>query len=416
MVVALLGLAAAGAWLFLGLTADRDARLARTAVAAGRFDEADPPLARWVRARPENAEAWYLKARVAAGRGQPNEAIRYLERARSLGHPEEPTGRLMGLLLARTGRTAEAEPLLRRALASSTRPEPEVARELARIYLESYRIDAAAAVLERWMRDAPRDATPHLWQVEVDKRSEAEAKVIIAHYRAALERDPGLDRARLGLADTLRSEHRNDEAAVEYAAYLERHPEDPAALLGAGINTAEMGDDGTARARLRKAAELAPDDPRAFSELAAIALRRNDPAEALSLLDQAIRIEPNDYELRYRRRVVLERQGRHEQAREEQRQIERLRASQARIKELHDRLARSPGDAQLQYEVATWMIENGHEEEGLRWAERTLRDRPDHAPTHRLLADYYTRRGQMGLANYHRLRGSSGGGTGPTPP
>jgi hypothetical protein len=49
---------------------------------------------------------------------------------------------------------------------------------------------------------------------------------------------------------------------------------------------------------------------------------------------------------------------------------------------------------------------NGHEEEGLRWAELVVRERPDHAPTNRLLADYFDRRGQSGLANYYRLHAS----------
>jgi Flp pilus assembly protein TadD len=406
-VVALLVLASAGTWLFLASRSYLDARFARAAVAAGRLDDAVAPLERWIRARPGNAEAWFLKARVASDRRQPQEALQFLSRARELGYPEEPTVRLMGILLARTGRDTEAEPLLRRALGSSTRPEPEVARELTRIYLESYRLEAAAAALKRWLRDAPHDATPYLWQVEIDRRSLAEPQVIIARYRAALERDPGLDQARIGLADALLSAHLNDEAGAEYAAYLARHPEDPAALLGAGINAAEKGDDDTAIAYLRKAAALAPDDHRAIAELASLALRRADVEGALSLLDQAIRLETEDPELYYRRGVVLTRLGRQQQAQKDHEHSKRLREAKDRIKELHDRLSRSPGDVQLWYEIAAWLIENGHEEEGLRWAERTVRDRPDHAPTNRLLADFYDRRGQTGLANYYRLQATS---------
>ena len=406
-VVAFLGLAAAGSWWIFRLPVALDARAARAAVAAGRLDDAERPLERWVQARPRAAEAWFLKAQDASNRGQPQEALRFLARARSLGYPEEPTGRLRGILLARTGRVAEAEPLLRRTLAASTRPEPEVARELARIYLESYRLEAVPPVLERWMRDAPNDPTPYLWQVEVDQRAVAEPQVIIARYRAALERDPNLDRARLGLADALLSAHRNDEAAAEYAAYLERHPDDPEALLGAGINAAEQGDDAAATAYLQKAAALAPKDARPLSELASLAVRRNDPEQALALLDQAIRLQPRDFELHYRRSVLLDHLGRPEDAKRERELTEQLRSAQGRIKELRDRLALSPNDPQLRYEVATWLIENGHEEEGLQWAERTVRDRPDHAPTNRLLAEYYARRGQTGLANYYRLQGSS---------
>jgi Flp pilus assembly protein TadD len=177
-----------------------------------------------------------------------------------------------------------------------------------------------------------------------------------------------------------------------------------------GINAAERGDDDEAVAYLQRAAAGAPEDHRPHAELAAIALRRSDVAGALTRLDQAVHLEPHDYELRYRRAVVLAMLGRHAQAEEEQQQAARLRAEQDRVKELRDRLARSPGDAQLRYEIASWLIANGHEEEGLRWAELVARERPDHGPTNRLLADYYDRRGQAGLANYYRLRASPGPG------
>jgi Flp pilus assembly protein TadD len=405
--LALLAVIAVGAWLVVGLRASRDARSARAAVAAGRLDDAEAALERWAQARPSSAEAWLLKAQVAAKRQRPEEALRFLARAESLGSPEEPTARLKGLLLARAGRAAEAEPLLLRALGSSPRPEPELARELTRIYLESYRLEAAASVIQRWLRDAPADPTPYLWQVEIDRRALAEPQVIIAHYRAALERDPRRDEARLGLADALLSAHQNEEAGAAYAEYLERHPDDPAALLGAGINAAQKGDDDTATAYLQRAAALSPNDHRPLAELASIALRRADIEGALALLDQAIGIETEDPELYYRRGVVLARLGRGQDAQKDHEQSARLRAAKARIQELHDRLTRSPGDVQIWYEIAAWLIENGHEEEGLRWAERTVRERPDHAPTHRLLADYYSRRGQTGLANYHQLQATA---------
>ncbi len=57
--------------------------------------------------------------------------------------------------------------------------------------------------------------------------------------------------------------------------------------------------------------------------------------------------------------------------------------------------------------VARWMLEHGHAEEGLGWTKEILRGDPSHAPTHRTLADYYQKRGEAGLANYHRLMAAS---------
>jgi hypothetical protein len=53
--------------------------------------------------------------------------------------------------------------------------------------------------------------------------------------------------------------------------------------------------------------------------------------------------------------------------------------------------------------VAKWMIENGHVREGLDWTSEILRAEPRHVPTHRLLAEYHQKQGNLGQANYHDL-------------
>ena len=44
---------------------------------------------------------------------------------------------------------------------------------------------------------------------------------------------------------------------------------------------------------------------------------------------------------------------------------------------------------------------HGHEEEAIDWAKLVLAAEPSHPAMNRLLADYYRRRGQLGLANFH---------------
>ncbi len=140
--------------------------------------------------------------------------------------------------MARTNETTEAETLLRQVIDSTGEPDPEVAEALARIYLGTFRLIEAQEVLDRWARAAPADARAHLLQTEVDIRNNARPEVIIARYRAALGRNPKLDRARFGLAEQLRLNHRFAEADDEYAAYLARRPDDPLGYLGAGQSAA----------------------------------------------------------------------------------------------------------------------------------------------------------------------------------
>ena len=52
-------------------------------------------------------------------------------------------------------------------------------------------------------------------------------------------------------------------------------------------------------------------------------------------------------------------------------------------------MLKNPQDLDTRFKVAKWMMEHGHEDEGLKWTKEILRADPRHAPTHRVLADYY---------------------------
>src|SRR5262249_36172001 len=152
---------------------------------------------------------------------------------------------------------------------------------LAGIYLKTFDLARAAAVLDRWAREAPQDPTPCLWRAEVHSRVESAPDAVLNDYRAALRRDPGHPKARLGLAEELRKAHRNAAAAAEFGRYLALRPDDPAGHLGAGQNLLEMGDDAAAIRHLERALALDPQNPMALKQAAEAALLRDDFAGAL---------------------------------------------------------------------------------------------------------------------------------------
>lgn len=387
----------------------QDRRAVLDLVASGRLSEAEAPLRRWLGARPDDPEAHSLHARIALALDRPKEAAEAIDRARSLGAGPESLQRVEGLLLARRGRSAEAEPLLARVLGRSSEPEPEVAEALARILLESYRLKQAAIVLERWARDAPRDGRPYLWMTEVDRRIEPNLDVAIGHYREALRRDPNLHRARLELAEALREARRGEEAAREFEAYFARRPDDPAALVGAGRNALAMADLPTAIRHLDRALGLSPSNLDALKERAAVELQRGDGAAALPWLDKALKVDPFDAEAVYSRGLALNRLRRSTEAKAEQARAARLRDEQAQLLKTRERLQADPGNDDLRSEIARWMFEHGQPAQGVKWAESVLARRPGHAATHRLLADHYRAVGDAGRANFHRLRAAEGG-------
>src|SRR5262249_6165551 len=160
-------------------------------------------------------------------------------------------------------------------------------------YLKTYRLAQAQAVIQRWINDAPADGRPFLWLTEIDRRTAVDSpEAWVRHYRDALARDPELDSARHGLAESLRELHRNEEAAEAFRRYLARHPDDAVALAGAGLNMLERGEMAAAGQLLDRALALTPTQPAALKARAELDLHRGDLTSARRRLDAAVEAEP----------------------------------------------------------------------------------------------------------------------------
>jgi hypothetical protein len=94
-------------------------------------------------------------------------------------------------------------------------------------------------------------------------------------------------------------------------------------------------------------------------------------------------------------------------AREQSDAAERLRKEHRRMTEIRQALVGKPDDLNLRAEAAHWLLEHGHEQEGLEWTKLVLAKQPGHPETCALLAEYYRRKGNAGLANYYKTAASS---------
>ncbi len=385
----------------------RAAQTVRHALELGQLDEASRVLEHWLGNRPQVAEAYYLKARLAWARNDLPTVHQALGRARALGYPVEQLLELRGLLLARTDQTAEAEPLLRKAAETARQIDPNVAEALVRIYLGEFRLRRAADVLDRWLHEWPDDARPYFLQTEIDVRNHASADVIIAHYRAALDRDPALHLARLRLADSLRLNHNNEAAATEYTSYLKHNPDDTLAHLGAGQNALIMGDLPRAIGHLDRALVLAPDDSVVLGARASVEIRQSHLDAALEYLNRAVRADPFDYGNRYQRMLILSRQGKSERADAERQALGQIRKDETELAEVASQLERDPLNLQLRSRAAQWLMNHGHEAEAIDWAKLVLRSIPSEPAMNQLLADYYRKQGNIGLANFHEAHSTN---------
>jgi hypothetical protein len=89
----------------------------------------------------------------------------------------------------------------------------------------------------------------------------------------------------------------------------------------------------------------------------------------------------------------------------------RLREEYQAMADLRGALARHPADDELRCAAARWMLAHDREPAGLEFAHSILQRKPGHSATVRLLADYYERKGNAGLANYYRMMDSKPGDT-----
>jgi tetratricopeptide (TPR) repeat protein len=407
---------AAGLWLCRDRLFGSEPRNVRRALAEGRLAEASKAVERWVLSSPNLGEAHYFKARVAWAQDDLPTTDEELALAYTCGYDRSLLDRLRGLFLARANQMSEAEPLLRQAFDSSHEPDPEVAEALARLYLGSFRLGKAAAVIDRWMRESPDDGRPYLLQTEIDTRTKAKPEVIIGHYRSALDRDPSLDQARFGLAQQLRISGGHAEAAVEYTAYLARKPDDALGYACAGENALEMDDLVEAARLLDRALELAPQDLEVLTSRATLELRLGHLDAALLYFDRAVKVNPFNHWNRYQRMLVLARLGKKAEAAAERPTVEQLRNDQERYGKITRDLLRNPLDPQLRCEAARWLMAHGYDDEAIDWAHLVLRDDPSHPAMNRLLADYYRKKGQLGLANFHETHVQTSSDRAPSTP
>ncbi len=394
---------ALGYWLLLNRNRDsaRRALRVRRAIEEKRLETAQSELAHWLQTEPRSAQAHFLKARLAWSMDDLATVDRELGSARSLGYSGRDLDRARGLLLARGDRKREAEALLKRAIADGQEADPEASLALATLYMSAFRLEEAGWILDDWARKAPADVRPLLLRAEVDIRLSAAPEIILGRYQRALERDSKSAPARLGLAEQLRVHQRFEEAAAHYREYLESRPDDLAGLLGAGQDALELGRLDEATRLLDRALARAPRDPVALGARATVEERLGRFESALAYLDRALAADPFDVANHYHMMVILTRLGRRGLAEKERRAVERLKDEQAWFARVSRDLRYNPTDVELRAQAAQWLLTHGHEQEGVEWANMVLRERPSHPLLNRLLADYYRRTGQLGLANLH---------------
>jgi predicted Zn-dependent protease len=306
-------------------------------------------------------------------------------------------GRQAALRDAQAGRFAEAEPVLRDALARDP-DDVDVLESLARGYTKA---------------DRPLDAEPCLSELLHLQPNNAEYL-----------------RLRWNLYRELK---RWDPAYADVRRLLELEPADEdlrRKAMGEAFTTGHFAD---AEGLCRDLLAHHPGDRKLTGMLAQIRRARGDDAGAGQLLDELIRSDPNDYAslqargilddetghpdravplLRrvfdedpsrrrpagYQLAVALEKVGQADEAKKVLAEVRRLQD----VEIATEAMKTQPDNLALHVQLAEDLLRAGHTNDGLAVLERVLRRDPNFAPAHRALAAHYERAGNPEQAARHR--------------
>jgi len=133
-----------------------------------------------------------------------------------------------------------------------------------------------------------------------------------------------------------------------------------------------MGDLPRAQTLIDRALALAPHDADVLAAQATLALQKGELEKALHFFDLSIKADAFNHRYRYQRMLILSRLGRKAQAEDERQSVERLKLEESRFADIGKALLRNPTDSQLRSEAARWLMDHGHDEEAVDWANLVL--------------------------------------------
>lgn len=185
--------------------------LGQALVKAGRFAEAEAPLAAAAATKPDDARVRYLQARALIGQERLRDALPLLERAAGL----DPENRDRQLELAETYQQAGMKKEARAAW-ERVAEVPAARERLALLLLDEGDHEAAISHLELLMKEQPTAAVAYALATAYLRNQQPEKSIPLA--QAIVRQEPANLEARLFLGRLLRDQKQYGPAAREFEA------------------------------------------------------------------------------------------------------------------------------------------------------------------------------------------------------
>src|SRR5262245_42932662 len=393
-----LGLGVVGRYLWAG----HHLRAARVAVERYHHAEAEEHLRVCLRVWPNDPEVLLLAARTARRRGAYPQADRFLEGYRAVRGSDDDFVLEQLLLWVERGKMDAGRDFLVSRVREGHPTAPLIWEALIRGFIRSFQVGDAEACTKEWLAKQPDNSEAHFLRgsvLELLERSTA----AIDSFRKALELDSQRDDVRLRLAVLLTKRGRGTEAQPHLEYLWRKRPDDPTLGVSLALCRIQAGDDKQAAELLDRVLARFPAYTPALVERGRLALRASQPEQGVVWLQKAVRIDPSDYEAHYHLYLCLEASNQPEEAHAVQVRMTQVDADMRALRDvLLGKETRSPTDPSFYYRIGMIAQRAGNMDDAVRWFQKALVIDPEHVPSHKALAAYYERLGEVTQAAEHR--------------
>jgi Tfp pilus assembly protein PilF len=400
LVLCLLGYVAYRAYWYWYAESQRHA--AEQAQARYDFDEALEHLTACLRVQPRNAALHIQLARVARRAGHFEQAAEHLETCQQLEGVTPENALEWALLRTARGEVTDTEDLLQKQVDHGSTETAQILEALAQGYIRTYRLGNAMDCLNRLLAREPDHVRALIWRASL-KESAGKAEEAEADLRRAVDVQPDHVGARSRFGEFL-LRHKKAEEALHQFEYLRpgRGGDQPAVLLGLARSQRQLGATESARQVLDALLARYPQEGEALIERGQLALESESSAAAEGWFRRAIAESPLNPQAHYLLAQSLRGQGKDREAQQHEAIREGLENDRKRLEVVVVQVGKAPSDPAPRLEAGQICFRLGKEREGLRWLLSALQQAPHDRQTHAVLADYYERTGQPGLAANHR--------------
>jgi tetratricopeptide (TPR) repeat protein len=369
-------------------------RTARDLLTDLRFEEAGRLLDDYLRIRPSDAEARLVAAQAKRRAGDPEAAEYHLNEFDRLKGSTPASSLERVLLLAERGALGDKEAWLRSRLEKGD-PDPVLLLEaLARDYLVSgHQVDALPC-LDDLLKECPHHPRALVWRAQIwswlHRWDDA-----LEDARRAVELRPGSRQARLIWAEANERVGQTEKAVREYGWLYERGQRSSDVVLGLARCWQDLGRFAEPRQVLDAFLAEQPEQADVLVERGRLALREEGTRPAEPYFRRAGVADPNNLDAnRLLLRCLEEAGGYDEESALVGGRLRQLESRDGRIDQLRSDVQAAPNEPEPRYRLGMFLLQNGHEKEGLNLLNDVLLLNPRHEPARAALAAHSERTGR----------------------